>query len=540
MKIANDSEIEQIILLYKKNKYTEAHRRCAKLLSKNKKNALIIHLMAKIELANGNDHKSLELLNQAIKIDPNNIGVLLDLGNSYKKINNFIDALQNYQKIIDLDPENSSAYHNCGETLVKMEQYKLSIDLYSKSYHLNNSNLLSLVGIARAYDSLHDYEMAISIYKKVLDKNSSEASALLGLGDLYRKIYRYEEALDLAEQVVKIYPKNVTSYSLRGNIRKDLGHLSEAVEDFDRVIELDPKSALAKSNKSMTLLMLGEYEKGWGLYDARWLNNDWRIKKYISSKPDWNGERNCTLLVWAEQGIGDEIMFSSMLTEISQIVDKLIVILDKRLIELFKRSFDLNISFVYSKEEAEKYNYDFQIAMGTLPKFLRNKESDFAKSSLSYLFADPIKIKELGSKITKNAKDSIIGVSWKSKNPKNGLKRGVELIDFLKKIHGTNKIFLNLQYGDTKEDIDYLHSNSDLKIISIEEVDNFKDIDGLAALIMICDEVVSIDNSTIHLSGALGKKTTVLLQSTPDWRWQQKRNDTPWYKSVKLIRDAII
>jgi tetratricopeptide (TPR) repeat protein len=540
MKIDTSVEIEKIITLYKKNKYTEAHRRCIKLLFKNKNNPAIIHLMAKIEFANGNFTESIKLLDQAIKIDPNNTGILLDLGNSYKKINSFSNALQNYQKIIELDPNNSAAYHNCGETLAKMEQYKLSIDLYSKSYHINNSNLLSLVGIARAYDSLHDYEMAISIYKKVIDINSNEANALLGLGDLYRKIYRYEDALDLAEKVVKIYPTNITSYSLRGNIRKDVGLLSEAVDDFDRIIELDPKSALAKTNKAMTLLMMGEYEKGWDLYDARWLNNEWRNKKYVSSKPDWNGEKNGTLLVWSEQGIGDEIMFSSMLTDISIRVNKLIVILDKRLIELFKRSFDSNITFVFSKAEAEKYNYDYQVAMGTLPKFVRNKESDFATSSTSYLLASTDKVNEMKTKIQKNINDLVIGVSWKSKNPKNGLKRGVELIDFLKKIQGPNKLFLNLQYGDTSDDIDYLHANSDLKIISIKEVDNFKDIDGLAALIMICDEVVSIDNSTIHLSGALGKKTTVLLQANPDWRWQLNRNDTPWYKSVKLIRDAII
>ena len=98
--------------------------------------------------------------------------------------------------------------------------------------------------------------------------------------------------------------------------------------------------------------------------------------------------------------------------------------------------------------------------------------------------------------------------------------------------------FVSLQYGDTDEEIEQVRSESSVNVLSFKDVDNFHDIDGLASLIQACDFVVSIDNSTVHLAGALGKDTRVLLPFVPNWRWLMDRCDSPWYSSVKLYRQG--
>ena len=98
--------------------------------------------------------------------------------------------------------------------------------------------------------------------------------------------------------------------------------------------------------------------------------------------------------------------------------------------------------------------------------------------------------------------------------------------------------FVSLQYGDTGEEIEQVRSRSSVTVLSYKDVDNFHDIDGLASLIQACDFVVSVDNSTVHLAGALGKDTRVLLPFVPNWRWLMDRDDSPWYASVKLYRQG--
>ena len=538
MKTKNTIEIQKVIDLYKNKKYAEAKKICLKLLKINPKDFRLLHLIGKVELLENNYLEAINYFKSAIEQNSQNTGLLLDLANTFKKVQNYLEAFNIYQLIIRVAPESFEAYHNCGEMMIKMEQYKLAVDLYSKAYHLNDKSMVSLIGIAMAYEAQYDFDMAIAIYKKVLIEDSENISAYLGLGDLYRKINKLEDAMNYVAIAIDKSPNTAKCYSLRGTIQKDLGMLNEAVKDFDRVLELEPKSSVAKNNKSMTLLMLGDYAQGWLLYEARWDIEDWRIKKFSSLKPLWAGEKNVKLLVWAEQGVGDEVMFSSILPDVLKDVSELFVLIDTRLKTLFERSFDPKIKFIATKKEAEETTYDVHISMGSLGKFYRNSIEEFPLQE-NYLKYDEALTFDLAKKYKFDKSKEFVGISWKSKNPRNGLKRGVELIDFVKKLDNGNRIFLNLQYGEVDEEIDILYQETGIKMINVKEIDNFKNLDGLAALIAMCDEVVSIDNSTVHLSGALGKKTSVLLQHSPDWRWLQEVELSPWYSSIKLIRGAI-
>jgi ADP-heptose:LPS heptosyltransferase len=129
-------------------------------------------------------------------------------------------------------------------------------------------------------------------------------------------------------------------------------------------------------------------------------------------------------------------------------------------------------------------------------------------------------------------------VSWRSSNPETGAGRSLPLWELAQVLGGEGRRLVNLQYGSVQEEIAEAQVRCGICVEQVPELDCQNDLDGLAALIMACDEVVSIGNATAHLAGALGQKTTVLLPYSPSWRWMAKGEESPWYQSVRLRRQA--
>jgi hypothetical protein len=153
-----------------------------------------------------------------------------------------------------------------------------------------------------------------------------------------------------------------------------------------------------------------------------------------------------------------------------------------------------------------------------------------------YLSADRIRADEFRKILSPDGTRKICGLSWHSKAEETGARRSVNLMQFFSVIDPADYIFVNLQYGDVSEEIAELKASKGIDVISFSDVDNYHDIDGFAALVDACDVVVSIDNTTVHLAGALHKKTFVMLPHVPDWRWMLDREDSPWYPSLRLFR----
>ena len=129
-----------------------------------------------------------------------------------------------------------------------------------------------------------------------------------------------------------------------------------------------------------------------------------------------------------------------------------------------------------------------------------------------------------------------IGISWRSSNAETGAMRSVGWRELVEALRGEGVRLVNLQYGEVGAEIEGVYEELGERVWACGEVDNREDLDGLAALIEACDEVVSIGNATAHLAGALGKRTRVLLPEAPSWRWLAKGHTTPWYESVCIYR----
>ena len=288
--------------------------------------------------------------------------------------------------------------------------------------------------------------------------------------------------------------------------------------------------------------MLGNFNEGWQGFEWRWLDNKFDSKPLKSNKPAWDHKKtNQRLLVWPEQGIGDHIFFGNLLSELLEDTPHLLVQIDRRLIPIFKRSLP-KIKFYSNNIAVPESEYEVHAPIGSFGKYLRNDEKDFESSRYGFLKDDEIKTanikKDLLALTPSNNK--ICGISWRSVSPKTGIHKTIPLKFFIETLALEGYTFVSLQYGDTADEIKEVKDELGIDIVSYEKVDNFNDIDGLASLIQACDTVISIDNVTCQLAGALGKEISILLHSGPWWGWMANRSDSPWYDSVKLYRQEKI
>ena len=229
--------------------------------------------------------------------------------------------------------------------------------------------------------------------------------------------------------------------------------------------------------------------------------------------------------------------FLATLSELNKMSNKLIVECDERLIPLYERSFSKSIKFVDNRNQIRECDYDNQIAIGSLPKYFRHKLNDFIKSAPGWLKADPNLTNLFKKKLAKKESEILIGISWfTASSNRHSTLRNLPIDLFVNYLGHIPAKYVNLQYGDTTEELSRMKTKLGMEITEIENLDLFNNIEGLAALISACDLVISIDNATVHLAGALAVDTRVLLPFSADNRWGLNQSHTYWYDSLKLYR----
>jgi hypothetical protein len=238
------------------------------------------------------------------------------------------------------------------------------------------------------------------------------------------------------------------------------------------------------------------------------------------------------LWVWGEQGLGDHILYASMVDDARERVGSLLVETDARLVTLFARSFPEVIAMGESPSEA---GIEARIPMASLGGYFRRDWSSFPKRQRGYLRAEPARVSELRSKLS-DRNQKIVGISWRSVRQRFGPSKSAQLSDFLPILRLSGIRFIDLQYGDTTEDRATLERETGIVVTKVEEIDNTNDIDGLAALISACDAVVSVSNTNAHLSGALGRPAWVFAPFgfSQFWYWFAQMTESPWYPRVQV------
>jgi ADP-heptose:LPS heptosyltransferase len=183
-------------------------------------------------------------------------------------------------------------------------------------------------------------------------------------------------------------------------------------------------------------------------------------------------------------------------------------------------------------------NFDSHLAIGSLGKFLRKTGKSFENQSKKFLYSNEKRKNEL-KKFFSPTKKLLFGIAWKSKNEKIGHFKSINLDEYIPLLKLPNIDFVNLQYGDTKDEINQIEKKYKIKIHNIDELDKFHDLDGLFSLVDLCDYVITSSNVTAHIAGALGKKTFLIIPNLygAAWYWHDD-NFVGWYPSVRIFRQS--
>ena len=327
-----------------------------------------------------------------------------------------------------------------------------------------------------------------------------------------------------------------------GNTLLDKGDVRQAINSFNQALKIQPDFIEANFNRSRAYLSKGDFTNGWKGYEWRWKSPTFDSDPLITCKPEWKPNTAGRVLLWGEQGLGDKIMFASLIPDLAPLCTQLIVQVDSRLIPLFKRSFSKTIKYYPTNQKISEELYDSQIAMGSLPKYLRADLDSFKKSSHGYLSADKEWANRLRTSLLSDGTKFLYGLAWRGgAKDSNILKsRHVQLRKLASLVNSKNVKLVSLQYGDTEEEIATLKRELNIDVLTVPEIDNFKDIDGLSALIEACDSTITMASSTANLAGAQNKKTAVLLPFVNDWRWRLSQHTCYWYSSVRLFKQIEI
>jgi tetratricopeptide (TPR) repeat protein len=359
------------------------------------------------------------------------------------------------------------------------------------------------------------------------------------------EVEKYDKAIAIFTEILEntkdiSLESSAQVYVQRGRCYWEMRRWEEAAADFLASHKLLPENPDPNWTLCLIYLQMDKFDEAWKYVEHRWKSKKFDSPRLKTSKPQWTKDCGAKhVFVWSEQGIGDQILYLSLLHNIRQECDRLTLMIDVRLAELVHRSFP-DIEIV--PQNARVKGFDAQIALGSIgAQFIHDKEDIHRYAERNYLKANLDKAEKISASI-KQPGERLIGLSWHSGAPRIGNNKSVPMAELMPLFKLPNTRFLSLQYGDCYEDIYELEKQHGVRVGIFPSIDNKDDIDGLAALMTACDAVVTVSNATGHFAGALGRPT-YLLNSNKLWYWSNTFDDghSRWYPSVKVYsRDNVV
>ncbi|WVH09158.1 MAG: hypothetical protein EoVTN8_488 [Fluviibacter phosphoraccumulans EoVTN8] len=412
----------------------------------------------------------------------------------------------------------------------------------NKEAMLCNERALRLVpnhpdALLNSSSAMHDqgeYHAALAWADKAVAATPQRAEAHYAKAQALMGLHRFEEAVAAYTRAIALNPGYAEAWMGRGLTKSRLRDMSGAAQDYDRSIALRPTYDEAFFNRGHVYLEHHDFAKGWVDYEHRFGMPSLGIAN-LPNIPVWQGEPlSGKLLVRGEQGLGDQIIFASLLPELLKVVGSVCLQLEPRLVPLFQRSFpDFE---VMSRDKKPPVDVAAQICIGSLPQCFRKDVAAFAGATMPYLKADAEKTSAFRKALAPNG-ERIIGLNWRSFRNKYANEKSMGLLDMAPFFNLPGCTVVNLQYGDVKDEVRAAEA-AGLHFNKAVTIDLTKDIDGVASLVDAYDVLVSTSNTTVHIAGALGKPVLLMLPYRLGklWYWSEAKGEgSLWYPSIRTF-----
>ena len=418
-------------------------------------------------------------------------------------------------------------------------------------------------------------EAALRSFRRAFELEPGMLSARENYAFLASKTQRADAALAAWDEVLRLDPRHARAHVVKGGVLMSAGRFAEATESLDRaeaLIGTTPDIALYRAvidadtgeagrgtraiealrgrigdaaidwHLAMVYLSEGDFARGWPLYEARPSRTDPR-KRRPYDLPEWQGESVAegALLVAAEQGLGDEIMFASCFPDVIERAPRCVIECDPRLTRLFERSFPDARIVGAARDNDGSWTRDLpglsrQVLAGSLPRLFRREKESFPRSA-GYLRPDSRLVDAWRDRLGALPGDLKVGIAWNGglDHTRRAL-RCLPLPDLAGLLQGSQHVFVSLQHDDKGDEAPQLTRLSGTPVHRFPRA--LADLDEQAALIAALDVVITVCSSVVHLSGALGARTWVFTPQVPEWRYLRAGETLPWYPAVKLFRQG--
>ncbi|OPZ78393.1 MAG: formate-dependent nitrite reductase complex subunit NrfG [Alphaproteobacteria bacterium ADurb.Bin438] len=492
----------------------------------------------------------------------------------------YVKANELINEILDESPKDDQAMALSSFVSAKFGYVDFAIESLLKAIDVNPFNEYALTLLARIYAEKQDYDNAKKYYLKANKINNGNVDVYKGMANVCLSLKKDDEAYEFARAAVVHVPNNAEAHYVFADVLRQKGLLDDAGLHYEKAVELDSGSrsamlgcaitAFSKGNfkqsvelyrkipdykdeprilwnYSLALLACGEFKEGYSIYKYGFPCKTRAPNRMMSmKKPEWKGEslKGKTLLIWREQGVGDELLFSYFYKEVIRGAGKVIIECEKRLVSLFKKTFkDAEVrAQSCSVEEIKKdgdvvykelmEDYDYHIPAMQIPGVLYDcpQQIPFNKGFLNI----DENLKQKWKQRLSNLKGLKVGIMWRSGNVKRA--RGLEyaVVEDLKKTFSVKDVsFVNLMYSECEEEKQYIKENYGAILHEWEDLNLKDDFEDVFALIDGLDLVVSPGTTVINMAGLINKPA-ILFGRMYSWTFYGQKQ-SPIVPSIKVV-----
>ncbi|MEQ9445062.1 MAG: tetratricopeptide repeat protein [Rhodospirillaceae bacterium] len=529
--------------------FDEAARGLEKLARKNKLSAIGLNTLGDCRLRQDMPNKALACFEKALKLDPKLGAARVNIGEALKNSGNIEGAIEHYRTVIKTHPELLSAWRNLGLALQSEDLIEESFESLEYYTARNPADLTTRLSLGSSYFNISQFEKALAIFDGVLKSAPTHAEALNNRGLALRMLGRESEAENaFGTALVNDHSLDPARFNLAHMLAETKGRQA-ALNILDEAVALaaeKPSAPTAHVKRSQPLLSDGLIAEGWADYKWRFQEPPTYAGKREYNLPIWDGSNlsGKSILIWGEQGLGDEILYASMINDVIDIAQSVAIEVEPRLVPLFVRSFPL--ASVYSRSNPldsalANLKVDWQSSIGDLCEFLRPNFDAFENKRPYLKFNQNLRAELRNKYQDLDPTRPLIGIAWRSGRKSEGRDKSIPLEQW-RDILGQDAVFISLQYGAHDAEIQKALNEHKSKIIFDGTVDSLVDFDTFAAQVGAMDLVISNSNTAAHLAGALGVPTWTILPRRGSrsllWYWFNEGTKSPWYRSMTLYRQT--
>jgi tetratricopeptide (TPR) repeat protein len=526
-----DQAIQLALQHHNAGQLQQAEQIYRQILQQSPEHPEALHLLGVLALQVGRADAAADLIGKAVAGDPQAL-YYSNLCEALRRVGRLDDAEAAARSAIQSSPQMAVAHVNLGTILLDQQRVNEAEAALRRAVELSPRMANALTMLGNVLMEKNDLDGAIEHGRRAIAADptlpaahNNLATALERRGDLEAAEESYRRAIALDERFVE-------ALTNLGSLLRKLGRMNGAVECWNRALTIRPSNPDAQWNLALATLALGDFEHGWPIYESRFACAHSRRYWREYPVPRWQGESisGRTILLHAEQGLGDTIQFARFIPILADRGATVVLECQDALVELMKTV--PGIGKVIATGQSPP-TFDTHLQLMSIPAVLHTR-LDTIPARVPYLFADESRAQQWAQRAA-NIQGLKVGLVWAGRpaHEDDSIRSmPLEMLAPLGQLQ--NVTFFSLQMGPARDQIASLAHTLPL----IDLADDLHDFGDTAAAIQSLDLLISVDTAPAHLAGAMGKPVWTLLATAPDFRWMYDRTDTPWYPTMRLFRQT--